>query len=108
MYMVAIKVKILGYVDHSYPGWIRCSFIDAFGVEWFIIEKVPVITEENLDEKSIYPKDGFIACIIDESIEGNSKEEIVTINIEKPWGICAESGETIFKVFRNQIVHPYG
>ena len=103
--MEGIKVKIIEYIDGSQPGWVRCSFIDAFGVEWFIVEKVPVVTKEFLDEKSLYPKYGIVAGQIQNSYVDENNEEIITINTETPWDIEAENGEKIFKIKRDQVVN---
>jgi hypothetical protein len=94
----ALKVKIIAYVDDHQPGWVRCTFTDSLGSEWYITEKVPVVTGEYLNENSNFPKDGFICCIIEK--ENN---DTVTINIDKPISIETENGETIFTVLKNQI-----
>ena len=39
---LGLKVKIIEYVDDSQPGWVRCTFTDAYGIEWSVIDKVPI------------------------------------------------------------------
>ncbi len=102
--MDRIQVKIIEYVDPGFPGWVRCSFYDAYGIEHFLTEKVPAVTLENLDENSVYPKLGVIAGQIEKTFINSSNKEIVIINTDIPWGIETENGETIFEVHRNQLI----
>ncbi|MBX3241713.1 MAG: hypothetical protein KIT80_12065 [Chitinophagaceae bacterium] len=96
-----LKVKIVEYVDDSQPGWVRCTFTDAYGIEWSVIDKVPIVTDEYLDEKSNYPKNGILSCvIIDESSTAN---DVTKIDTSKPIFIEAENGEHEFFVFKNQL-----
>jgi hypothetical protein len=99
--MLGLKVKIIEFVDDSQPGWVRCTFTDAYGVEWFIVDKVPIVTDEDLDEKSNYPKNGIISCVIEE--ENTTNIEIVKINTSKPIFIESENGEYEFYIFKSQL-----
>ncbi len=101
--MDGIKVKIVEYIDSHFPGWVRCSFQDIYNVEYFVTEKVPVVTQEDLHETSIYPRFGVIAGEIEKTYINSNKQEIVTINIEKPWGIETEDGKSVFDVYKNQL-----
>ena len=101
--MSELKVQIIEFVDASQPGWVRCSFSDAFGREKFFTEKVPIVTVQYLSEKSIYPQKGSVSCTIEGNIADTQQHEIITINTDIPLGISTEDGQTIFKVFRNQI-----
>ena len=51
-------------VDSHQPGWVECEFVDAEGRRHLIIEKVPVVTAEDLDADSEYPKSGTVRCEI--------------------------------------------
>ena len=63
------------------------------------IEKIPVVSKEDLNPESNYPIETSIECkVISQS------SNVVTVNLEKPLGIVAE-GQTIFKVFEDQIVN---
>jgi len=107
--MHGIKVNIMEFTDFAFPGWVRCTFTDVHGRQWFVEEKVPIVTEEPLDERSVYPADGVIAGQIERSAFDDNNREIVTINTELPWAISAEDGTTIFEVYRDQILewdHP--
>jgi hypothetical protein len=99
--MQGFRVKIIGYVDDHQPGWVKCVFKDAHGKNWSIIEKVPVITQSELDLNSQYPQDGFVACEILTRLQSGN---IVKVDTSNPWGISAEGGGTIFDMHSSQIV----
>jgi hypothetical protein len=46
--MAGLKVTIARFVDEHQPGFVECTFADASGVTHSIIEKVPVISAEDL------------------------------------------------------------
>jgi hypothetical protein len=94
-----VRVTITKFIDNSQPGWVECQFVDAFGRLHIFNEKVPIVTVEYLDEKSVYPQDGIIACEIIKR-----KNDIIKVNIEKPWGVESITGETIFDVFNEKII----
>jgi hypothetical protein len=96
--IIELKIKILTYTDNSQPGWVRCCFSDIHKRVHYVDEKVPVITELDLTEESEYPQDGYIRC---EVITTN--DNVVTIDISNPFSLEDENGETIFKVFSDQI-----
>jgi hypothetical protein len=93
-----LKIKILSYIDDSQPGWLKCCFSDIYERVHYIEDKVPVITEMDLDEKSEYPRDGQVRCEII-----RIKEKVVTVDISNPWSLEDENGETVFEVFSDQI-----
>lgn len=97
--MGTLKINIIAYVDDWYPGWVKCIFKDANNKEWSFIEKVPVVTVENLTAGSKYPIEGYVECEI-----LNKSSEIVKINLSNPLGIQTEDGRTIFEVHENQII----
>jgi hypothetical protein len=98
---LGLKIKIVEYVDDSQPGWVRCIFTDAYGIEWSIIDKVPIVTDGHLDEKSSYPQAGIIRCVIKD--EARTDTDIVKVETSSPAFIDAENGEHEFYVFRNQL-----
>ena len=80
-----------------------CVFRDASDREWTITEKVPVVSDAPLDASSIYPQPGAVAC----ELVGQRTDELgrtrCIIDTERPWGIAAETGETQFEVFFEQL-----
>ena len=102
--MLEVRVDIVRFVDPWQPGFVECKLVDAYGDEWRFLEKVPIVTAEQLDETSVYPQPGFIGCQIlgvEQDAEGR---EIITIDTEHPWGVAATNGETQFDVQRSQLV----
>lgn len=96
--MKALVVQIVAVMDDWQPGWVKCIFTDIYGKEWSIVEKAPVVTIDDIDANSTYPIELAIQCeILSQSIN------VVTINLENPWGISAEDGTAIFEVYENQI-----
>jgi hypothetical protein len=99
-----IRVSIDRFTDASQPGWVECSFVDAVGKRHLFLEKIPIVTAENLWADSVYPAEGFIAGTIigvDRTTDGR---EILTVDTERPWGVESTSGEFRFQVFRDQLV----
>ena len=102
--MFGIKATILRFTDEWQPGWVECTFVDASGVSHFFEQKVPVVTVEDLDARSEYPRDGIIGCTI-LSVRGEEKgREIMTVDTELPWGIESKMNQTRFDVFRDQVL----
>jgi len=60
--MTCLRVDIVGFVDESFPGFVRCAFADANGNRHAFIEKIPVVTAQNLWRDSIYPQQGTVSC----------------------------------------------
>jgi hypothetical protein len=99
-----IKVDITRYVDASFPGWVECSFIDAWGVKQVFIEKVPVVTEKDLDNHSEYPQEGVIACEIIKIWRDQDNHELATINTNQPWGCETINGVSKFDILKSQLI----
>jgi hypothetical protein len=101
-----LQVTITRFISKDNPYFIECRFTDALGKEHIIHEKVPVITHEDLDEHSTYPRPGFIACEVMEQFPADGGSEIVLIDTSKPWSIETTEGETIFEVDAAQVIIP--
>jgi hypothetical protein len=42
----------------------QCRIKDASGEVWTFIDKVPVVSTQDLDANSVYPQPGEIACVV--------------------------------------------
>ena len=104
MRMLAIKATIVRFTDMDQPGWVECTFIDAMGVSHLFEEKVPVVTVEDLDAHSEYPRDGTIGCTLIDARLADDGRELITVDTELPWGIESKVGQTRFEVFRDQVL----
>lgn len=61
-HMPCLRVEIVAFVDEYQPGIVRCTFVDAEGKRHTFIEKVPVVTAQNLWSDSDYPQKGTVPC----------------------------------------------
>jgi len=102
--VLGIKVTIERFTQEWQPGWVECRFDDAVGNSHVFEEKVPVVTEEDLDSQSEYPRPGIIGCELLATRVAPDGREVVVVDTERPWGIESKNGETRFEVFRDQIV----
>jgi len=84
-----LAVQIVRFADSSQPGWVECAFVDAEGRRHSIIEKVPVVTAEDLDADSKYPKPGVVYCDILERYRNEKGQELahVSTDIESTEGL---------------------
>jgi hypothetical protein len=99
--MPSLLVQIERFVDEHQPGFVECSLIDATGKKHSFVEKIPVVTTENLWSNSPYPRPGLRACQIEQEVQITNGEAIVQVSTELPWHIESTTGETKF------VVHPY-
>lgn len=101
--MVCILVEIVRYADDSQPGWVECHLNDAHGRLWSFVEKVPMVTEADLNASSTYPQPGIIACEVIERRQDGGRE-VVIVNTNLPWSIEATTGETRFEIGTEQLI----
>ena len=98
----AVKIEITKFVDEGQPGWVECSLEDAAGQKHLFIEKVPVVTLEELDAGSFYPRAGVFACEVIERMRSENRS-IVRISTASPWAIESVDGQTQFEVLSDQL-----
>ena len=101
--MSSIAIEIVRYVDDHFPGWVECCLTDAFGETHCFVEKVPVVTIENLTANNSYPQSGSLGCIIEEEWFDNIGKQLVCANTFKPWGIESTMGKSKFVIQAGQI-----
>jgi hypothetical protein len=101
--MKALKIKITKFIDSSQPGFIECRFTDAWNKEHIIHEKVPVITDENLDEYSNYPTEGIVSCEILREYRDENGKSLITISTENPWDISTIEDANTFDILQYQL-----
>src|SRR4051812_4265560 len=101
--MFVIEVEISRFVEEAYPGWVECVIVDGEGEKHLFVEKVPVVTFEDLDARSSYPRIGVIACEVVERKQVGDRE-VVKVDTLKPWAIESRDGQSVFHVLSNQLV----
>ena len=82
--MHKVAVEIVRFSDPAQPGWVECVLRDAAGRVWTFVEKVPVVSQAMLDERSAYPQPGVIACEIVRERKDERGRVLCTIDTERP------------------------
>lgn len=101
--MFAIKIQITKFISDDQPGFVECTFIDAYDQLHIVQDKVPIVTEKYLDANSKYPQDGIIACEILKDWKDSNGQKIFTVNISKPWGVDTVDGLKEFDMLEEQL-----
>ena len=102
--MHAISIVITRFVNEHQPGFVECTLLDALSQPHFFVEKVPVVTTEDLWSNSSYPRLGIIACEVESEWNDETGRTLVRVNTERPWGVESIAGATQFVVLSSQIV----
>ncbi|MGE0144389.1 MAG: hypothetical protein AB7I19_11420 [Planctomycetota bacterium] len=102
--MPALAVAIVRFVDEHQPGFVECVLRDAANEQHVFVEKVPVVTTEDLWATSNYPRPGVIECVVLEQWEDSGGCSLVRVTTEQPWGVESTRGETEFVVLASQVV----
>jgi hypothetical protein len=58
MVVISLIVQIESFVDDHQPGFVQCLLVDAHGHKHQFVEKVPVVSSNNLFADSNYPQPG--------------------------------------------------
>lgn len=96
--MHALIVQILRVVREGNPDFAECVLLDAEGRKHSFIEKVPVVTREDIDANSDFPRVGVIACEIEAEWQEKDGRSLVRVSTERPWGVESEEGLLSFVV----------
>jgi len=102
--MTALKVEIVAFADTAQPGWVKCRLVDADGRTHEFLEKAPIVSDEDLDSQSGYPRPGFIKCTIRARRPGTDGRQLLTVDTETPDGGETQDGESRFEVVSDQVV----
>lgn len=99
----AIKVQITRFVDSGQPGFVELAFTDAMGRTHQFIEKVPVVTTDDLDASSTYPRPAAIDCMVVAEGMDDRGVSVITVDTSHPWDIASTTGESTFVVRPEQL-----
>ena len=97
--MMAVRVTITQFVDDYQPGIVECKLVDAWGREWYFIEKGPIVSDAYLDESSHYPQPGVLGCQVVARRQHADGREVVTIETDE-----STTGEHQFDVVPEQLI----
>jgi hypothetical protein len=76
-----MKVSIVRYIsDDPQPGIVECQFQDAYSRRWSFVEKTLVVSLEQLDADSVYPRRGVTACKILQRFTDTTGREVIRVN----------------------------
>jgi hypothetical protein len=101
--MLAVRIAISRFTNEHFPGWVECLLVDVHGRTWKFVEKVPVVSTEDLWSDSEYPREGVIACTVLASKVDEQGRQVLTIDTRAPYYIESVDGATVFEVFADQL-----
>lgn len=101
---VQLKVQIVRYVEHYFPGIVECELVDAGGHLHTFIEKGPVVSDEWPGPEDSYPKSGIIRCEILEQWRDHNDRDLLRVTTERPDCVETREGVTEFVVLSSQVV----
>lgn len=99
----ALHVRIVRFVDQAQPGWVECELVDALGGIHCFVEKVPVVSRDDLRIDSVYPCDGTIACELADTWDDATGRQLMLVDTSLPWDIESIAGESCFTVSPTQV-----
>lgn len=79
--MTCLRVDIVRFADESFPGFVHCDFTDANGNRHTVLEKIPVVTTEDLWSDSTYPQLGMLPCERLERLHDNAGRALALVSI---------------------------
>jgi hypothetical protein len=98
-----LRVDIVRFVDEYQPGIVECEFVDAEGALHRIIEKVPIVSLEDLWSDSEYPRPGIVRCRIRNRWRDETGAERIRIDTSSPDSVETVDECSEFVVFAEQI-----
>lgn len=101
--MPALSIQISRFVDEYQPGFVECSLIDAQGQRHMFIEKVPIVTTEDLWSTSQYPRPGAVPCEVEAEWKDERGCSLVQVTTERPFGVESTTGQSRFIVLASQL-----
>lgn len=101
-----VRVEIIRFVSTYQPGIVEFKLTDAYGCNWYFIEKQALLWPYDLDHEDDFPQPGWTAYHIVERFVDGTGRNIVRIDIEQPWSVCSIEGEHVFDILANQIEDP--
>ena len=95
--MPEIQIEITRCVDEASPGFVEFELVDALGERHRFVDKVPVVTEQQLDASCSYPVTEWVQCEVIGEVEGASPGRL-RIDTSRPWGLESIEGRSEFEV----------
>src|SRR5437899_9601664 len=80
--MTFLRVEIVRYVEAYQPGIVECAFSDAEGTRHTFIEKVPLVTAQDLWWDSTYPQPGSAECASAERFQDATGRRVARVTLD--------------------------
>ena len=101
--MAEVRIEIVRWIDGAQPGWVECRLTDAHGAAHLFVEKVPVVTLEDLDAHSAYPRPATLDCAVAGERALPDGRRLLLIDTRVPHGVESTTGENRFEVPPEQV-----
>lgn len=102
--MLGIPVKITRLLSSDFPGFVECSFVDAFGQTHLFVDKIPVVCTDDFASPTNLPSIGAIACTIKQESVDSSGRSVAIVSTMQPWSIESTLGASDFTVFASDLI----
>jgi len=102
-----LVVQIVRWVDDHFPGFVACEFVDAWKRVHTLIDKVPMVTADDLDATSVYPQRGGVRCTVLErwrELRAEELGELVRVYIGYPDTMETSEGIREFVMQSSQVI----
>lgn len=99
-----LKVQIVRYVDHYFPGIVECELVDASGRIHTFVEKGPVVSDQWPGPDDSYPMSGEIRCEILEQWHSPDGRDLLRVTTEQPDSVETKDGVAEFVVLSSQVI----
>ncbi|UVC08905.1 hypothetical protein IHQ71_27965 [Rhizobium sp. TH2] len=101
-----VTVSIVGFVAEGQPNFVEFVLHDALGEKWLFHDKVPIVSELYLDERSSYPVPAVVRCtIVGRYIDGAGRP-LAVIDTGQLDHVEELAGEKVFTVRADQLSLP--
>jgi hypothetical protein len=98
----AVECELVRWVsDEPQPGLVEARLVDADGVEWSFVDKVPIFTEAAVSATTTFPVPGGIRCEVRGVREDGSGREILDLELRD--GVETSDGASRLGVRRQQM-----
>ncbi len=98
-----VPVRIVEYVDRYYPGIVACELVDTNGRCHRIVEKVPIVSDADIDWNTPLPQMGSLRCKVLTRYRDRTGREIVRVTSISPEDVESTEGLTEFEVLATEL-----
>lgn len=95
--MPLVPIQLVELLSSDPPGFVVACLTDAFGVDHFFHDKVPVFADSPIDADTPLPVGGWLGCTVLERFVTDGRE-LIRIDTEHPWDVESTKGDYHFVV----------